>query len=238
MNKQICDSKIAFAGMQKTTLSDYPGKIAAMVFTKGCNFNCPYCHNPQLLSKSSNLNKIDEKDVLEFLHKRKNVIDGLVVSGGEPTLQPGLPDFLLMIKTMGLHVKLDTNGSRPEILKILLAANLVDYVAMDIKAPLSRYCEVAGVKECSDAIADSIELIQRSSVTHEFRTTAVKSLLEQDDLLQIGTMLSRGSTYVLQPYRNDTVLDEKWAKGATTFTNVELEMTADKLKKNLNCRVR
>lgn len=188
-----------FAGLQKTTLSDYPGLVAAIVFTQGCNFRCPYCHNPELL-RSRTRNPLSENSVFEFLDKRKSLVKGLVVTGGEPTLHDDLPDFLRKVKSFGYKIKLDTNGSRPSVLESLLMEKLVDYVAMDIKAPLEKYSSIACRPIDPDLILRSIRLLEGSDVTCEFRTTLVKPYLRSSDICRIASLLDGPQKYILQPF--------------------------------------
>ena len=149
-------------GLQKTTLIDYPEKIAAIVFTRGCNFRCPYCHNPELVNGTSE--NLDEQAVLDFLETRRGKLDGVVVTGGEPTLQKDLPDFLQKLKSMDFSVKLDTNGSQFEMLEQVIKDRLVDYIAMDIKAPIEKYENVVNVNFNIENILKSINLIMKSGI--------------------------------------------------------------------------
>ncbi|TSC53635.1 MAG: pyruvate formate lyase activating enzyme [Parcubacteria group bacterium LiPW_39] len=173
-------------GLQKLTLIDYPGKIAATVFTVGCNFDCPFCHNPELVDpqKIKKQPRIAEKYFFEFLDDRRGMLEGVCITGGEPTLQPDLPDFISQIKNLGFLVKLDTNGTNPTMLEKLLAANLVDFVAMDIKAPLEKYKKVAGKNVSLENIQRSVELTRRAP-DYEFRTTVLPALHSRKDILSI-----------------------------------------------------
>ena len=156
-------------GFQKVSLIDYPGKVAAVVFTQGCNFRCPFCHNMELVLPSCFDDPMNEDDVLNFLTTRIGKLQGVVITGGEPTLHSGLPDFIKKIKAMGFLVKLDSNGSRPCILQRLVDNKLVDYIAMDIKAPIERYEEVSGVNVNIDHIQQSIQIIMDSGLDHQKR---------------------------------------------------------------------
>ena len=190
MNMKI-NMNIQIGGLAKYSLVDYPGKVAAVVFTQGCNFRCPYCHNQGLLkSKVSSSRLLDQGLVLEFLYKRQKQLDGVVITGGEPTLQPDLVDFIDTIKSLGYLVKLDTNGSRPEVLREVIAEGLVDYIAMDIKASLDKkkYDWVAGVAVDIGKIEESQNILRfcsQSNLAVEFRTTVDKNLLSSDDLFEI-----------------------------------------------------
>jgi len=195
-------------GMNPFSLSDFPGRVAPVVFTQGCNFRCPYCHNAPLLScRVPDDQLIREEAFFDFLQRRCGCVDGVVVSGGEPCIQPDLSRFVQRIKAMGLLVKLDTNGSRPGTLRELLHQGLLDYVAMDLKAPLLRYDKLCGVDVPIHKIQKSIELIAESGVEHEFRTTVVEPLLSPADLALIRELVPPGSKHRLQTFRRDHALD-------------------------------
>lgn len=184
-------------GLQKTTLIDYPGKVAAIVFTSGCNMNCGYCHNPELREFSP---KIDEDEFFSFLDSRKGKIDAVTVTGGEPTVQRDLFEFIEKIKLRGFLVKLDTQGTNPQMVERLIAANLVDYIAMDIKAPLDRYREVANCFVDEAAIRKTIGLIMSSAPDYEFRTTIVKGQLDTGDLGRIGELIKGAKRHYCQKF--------------------------------------
>ncbi len=185
-------------GIRKTTLIDYPGRIASMVFTRGCTFACPWCHNGTLLDEGES---ISTEDFFSFLESRKKLIDGVVVSGGEPTIHGDIEDFLARIRETGLAVKLDTNGSLPQVLERILDLSLVDYVAMDVKAPLRDYGKVVGVDGYEDAIKKSISLIMERAPDYEFRTTFVPGLHNQDSAAGIGKLIEGAKAYYLQYFR-------------------------------------
>ena len=168
--------RVLIGGLKKTSLLDYPNKISAIVFMQGCNFNCGYCHNPKLLNSKEEVHTVTS--FFEFLEKRKNKLDGIVISGGEATLQPDLIPFIKKIKDMGFLVKLDTNGSKFFVLEELLNNKLVDYIAMDIKAPFDKYSFISRVNVNIDDIKKSINIIMNSNVDYEFRTTVVSSQLD------------------------------------------------------------
>lgn len=193
-------------GFLPLSLCDYPGKMAAVVFTQGCNFRCPYCHNGALLTAHSET-AIAVSDVLASLHSRRKFLDGVVISGGEPTLHADLADFLVAVRSMGYAVKLDTNGSRPKVLRDLFDRKLLDFVAMDVKAPLSRYEVLAGIAVETSVICESIDLIAESGVRHQFRTTNVLPLLASEDLAAVRAMIPARSSYSLQSFRSETALD-------------------------------
>ena len=196
-------------GLQKLTLVDYPGKIVATVFLIGCNFKCGFCHNPELIDSRSN-SIISEKEFFDFLKQRKGLLDGVCITGGEPTLSSGLLDFVKKIKGLGFLVKLDTNGSNPEILKELI--NSLDYIAMDIKTSSEKYDKAVNVKVNLDNINKSIDLIKNSNVDYEFRTTVIPGLVDKNDFVDIGEWLKGVKKFVLQQFRNKKVLDKKFEK--------------------------
>jgi pyruvate formate lyase activating enzyme len=186
-------------GLQPVTASDFPGRMAAIVFTQGCNFHCPFCHNSSLLPMDAP-DLLGEDAVLTFLQKRRKLLDGVVISGGEPCLQDDLAGFCRQVREMGFAVKLDTNGSRPEVIRTLLAEHCVDFIAMDIKAPLSRLQELTGRSSHGPQIRQSISLIAASGVDHLFRTTDVKPLLSCEDHRSIRELVPPGSLHVVQPF--------------------------------------
>jgi pyruvate formate lyase activating enzyme len=177
------------SGLQKMTLLDFPGKVACTVFLQGCNFRCPFCHNSGLL-EGNEPDLMTAEELLDFLKKRQGILDGVCITGGEPTLQPGLPDLLKAIKALGYAVKLDTNGSRPEIMKQLVADGLVDYVAMDIKNSPQRYGETVGVPKLHlEGIEESIRFLLSGAVDYELRTTVVAQLHDSASMAQMGAWL-------------------------------------------------
>ncbi|MCG0275422.1 MAG: anaerobic ribonucleoside-triphosphate reductase activating protein [Thermosediminibacteraceae bacterium] len=189
------------------SLADYPGTVACTVFLPGCNFRCPYCHNGPLVTQSPKGN-VPESVLFEYLERRKSLIDGVCITGGEPTLWSDLRDFIARLKEKGLKVKLDTNGSRPDVLKELLDGGLVDYIAVDIKAPQKDYSLFTSSEEHVAGVIKSVELIKNSSVDYEFRTTVHEKILSIEDLEAIGRWLSGAKRYVLQGYRfSEGVLD-------------------------------
>ncbi len=189
-------------GFQKLTLLDYPEHIAATVFTGGCNFRCPFCQNGDLVENPGGQPLISEEDVLTVLRKRQGILQGLCITGGEPTLQKDLKDFVLKVKELGYFVKLDTNGYRPEVLQNLLQENLLDYVAMDVKAALTNYEKVAGCPGMdTEKIRESILLLKDSGIPYEFRTTVVKGLHTLGEFEEIGQLLAGAGCYYLQAFR-------------------------------------
>jgi len=195
-------------GFQPLTLSDYPGRVAAIVFTQGCNFRCPFCHNGALLDDDGPAETLlDEATVLETLRARKTLLDGVVVSGGEPTLQPNLVDFIANLRQLGFLVKLDTNGARPDIVRDLLNRSLLDYVAMDIKAPQAKYAQLAGTNVSFDRIEETVQLLLASETLCEFRTTFVPGLLTKSDLEAIRAGLPHDAKYTVHQFVPDNALD-------------------------------
>lgn len=208
------------AGLQKSSLVDYPSKIAAVVFTLGCNFRCPYCHNPNILTAVSTNRLFDEAAVFDFLKTRKGKLDAVVVSGGEPTLQKDLGDFFKKLKELGFLTKLDTNGSSPKMLEMLIQKELLDYVAMDIKAPIEKYKEIARINIDTNNILKSIEILKNSKIGYEFRTTTVKSQLSFEDFEKVGKMLCGTENYYLQKFKPDVTLNPQFAN-EHTYTDGE-----------------
>ena len=187
-------------GLQKTTLLDFPGHVAATIFTGGCNFRCPFCHNRDLVTGPLPA-AMDSGELLAFLAKRKGLLDGVCVTGGEPTLQPDLEDFIQKVRALEYQIKLDTNGYRPEVLKRLCEKGLVDYVAMDIKACEERYPAVAGVSSLQmENIRESIEFLKSGAVPYEFRTTVVRELHSAEDFQKIGPWIAGAPLYFLQNF--------------------------------------
>ena len=206
-------------GLQKLTLIDYPGKIACTVFLMGCNYRCPFCYNPELVLPEiiKEHLPIPEKDFFQFLKERKEWLEGVCVGGGEPTLSQDLPEFCQKIKKLGYQIKIDTNGSNPEMLKNLIDKKLVDYIAMDIKASKEKYPKVVGFKNCSkyyllDKIEQSINILKKNNVDCEFRTTVIPNLLTKKDILKIGQWISGAKKYYLQNFSPKKTIDPKFEK--------------------------
>lgn len=185
-------------GLLKFSLIDYPGKVAAVVFTQGCNYRCPFCHNPELVLPDLFSGPLPVEEVLVFLEKRRGQLQGLVITGGEPTLHADLSDFIRAVKEKGFLVKLDTNGSRVDVLRSILEEKLVDYIAMDIKSSLSSYDHAVGVKADIESVKASIELIKTSGIEHEFRTTALKDIVSSADMVAIAALIGPGEIYNLR----------------------------------------
>lgn len=216
-------------GYQKMTLIDFPGKIATTVFTVGCSFRCPFCHNPELvigsqLGPNGNL----EKEFFEFLKKRKGKLEGVCITGGEPTIQKDIIEFVKKIKKMGFSVKLDSNGSRPDVLKKLLDEKLLDFVAMDIKNYPEKYSQTVGLKPDIERVKLSVNLIMNSRIPYEFRTTVVPGIHEARDFEKIAKWINGARAYYLQEYREIKILDSALKK-KTKNKKIDLE----KIKKNI-----
>jgi len=220
-------------GLQKTTLIDFPGRVAATVFLYGCNFRCPWCYSPELVlpEKIKRQPKIPEKDFFKFLKERRKLLDGLVLCGGEPTIHKDLPDFIKKIKKLGYLVKLDTNGSNPEMLKKLIdkklakrdslssltslpqsGSSLIDYVAMDIKAPKEKYNEATGIKVNIQNIQKSIDILKKDKVDYEFRSTIVPTVHTKEDVIEMAKWIKGAKRYYLQNFRPEKTIDPKFEK--------------------------
>lgn len=192
-------------GLNKTTLLDYPGHVAATVFFGGCNFRCPFCHNSSLVLTPKEQPTIPEEEFFTFLNKRKNILEGVCITGGEPTLMPDLESFILKIKEYSLNVKLDTNGYKPDVLKKLTDAGIIDYVAMDIKSSLTNYSTATGCPNTDTSkIKESVQILMNGNTPYEFRTTVVKELHSEEDFMEIGKWLAGCKQYFLQSYKDST----------------------------------
>lgn len=209
-----------FSGLQKLAMVDYPGKLAATVFTGGCNLRCPFCHNAVLVLHPGQAEHLSEADVLDFLSRRRGLLDGVVLSGGEPLLRDGAGDFLRRVRDLGFAVKLDTNGCFPGRLEQLLRDNLLDYVAMDIKNCPEKYPQTVGIPGLDlTPIRESIALLREAGVEYEFRTTVVRQLHTADDILAIGRWLEGAPRYFLQNFVDSGALI---SQGFSGFTPEEL----------------
>ena len=188
------------AGLQKLTLLDFPGKLACTVFLPGCNLRCPFCHNASLVLPGRAEPLMTQEDLMEFLQGRKGKLDGVCVTGGEPTLHHDLPQLLKQIKQLGFLVKLDTNGTRPEVLKQLLREELVDYVAMDIKNSPQKYAATCGDVDVLEKVEQSVHLLEESGMDHEFRTTVLHPFHTREDMTAIGGWLAGTKKYFIQQF--------------------------------------
>ncbi len=213
---------VSIKGVQKTSLIDYEPYIASVVFLAGCNFKCPYCQNPDLALDKPELPIIPEEEALKFLEERKKWIDGVCISGGEPTIQKDLPEFIEKIKSIGLKVKLDTNGSNPKMLKELIDKKLIDYIAMDIKAPTGKYAGVVKLRVNTEHIKKSVDIIKNSGIGHEFRMTVVPTITGEDDIKEIGEWLKGGKRFFIQQFQPKTCLNKDF-ENIKPYTKEELE---------------
>lgn len=218
-----------FRGLQKTTLVDYPGLVACTLFVDKCNFRCPFCQNATLVLEEEK-NVISEREVLEFLNKRKKVLQGICITGGEPTLHTELKEFLPKAKELGYKIKLDTNGSRPDFVRELIDSKLIDYVAMDIKAPLEKYDLAAGVKVNKEAIKESISLLLEGRIDYEFRTTVVPTIIELEDMPKIGELIKGAKAYYLQQFVNTVPLLDPEFEKIMPYSKETLQKMAEMVK--------
>ncbi len=229
--RRISLNIMILGGYQKLTLIDYPGKLATTVFTVGCSFRCPFCHNPELvLSSQFTVHSGLEKEFLDFLKKRQGKLEGVCITGGEPTIQPDLVEFIQKIKKLGFAVKLDTNGTRPDMLKKLLDLKLLDFIAMDIKNQLKYYDKTTGTKKVDKTrIKLSVDLIRNSRVPYEFRTTVVPGIHTEEDFVAIAKWIGGAQNYYLQEYRELKILDPKLKK-KTKGKKIDLEKIKKKIQ--------
>lgn len=245
-------------GLQKSSLIDYPEKISTIIFTQGCNFKCPYCHNPELTTVNSEretercedakmcrcvealednhastpprLLSSNKTQILDFLKSRMGKLDGVVITGGEPTLHKELPQFIEQINNLGFLVKLDTNGTNPDMLNDLIEKKLIDYVAMDIKAPIEKYSEIVCSEVNTENILKSIEILKKSSIDFEFRTTVIKSQLLPADFEKIGELIQGTDKYYLQKFVPTKTLDKSFMT-QETYSDEEFILIIKNLKK-------
>ena len=222
-------------GLHKFSLLDYPDKISAIVFTQGCNFRCQFCYNPMLVwsttgckdtfstEKETEGRFLNEGDLFDFLKSRQGKLDAVVISGGEPTLHRDLPEFIKKIKDLGFLVKLDTNGTSPEMVKKLLEQNLLDYIAMDIKGAPEKYDQVTGVKTDLSKLQESIIIIKDSGLPYEFRSTITPGLVSLADIPKMGELIQGAEKWYLQQFRNDTDLVNPETEKVEPYTSAELE---------------
>lgn len=210
----MANYQLLIGGLQKLTLIDFPCKLSCTVFTVGCNFRCPFCYASELVlpEKIKNQPKILEKEFFSFLKERKGLLEGVVICGGEPTIHKDLPNFIKKIKKLGYLVKLDTNGSNPKMLKSLIDKKLIDYVAMDIKAPKERYKIVAGKAINIKDIERSVIILKENKINFEFRTTVIPSLLKKEDIIKIARWIQDSPKYFLQNFRPEKTINPKFEK--------------------------
>ena len=218
-------------GLNKTTLLDYPGKVAATIFLGGCNFRCPFCQNSSLVLNPSAQPEIPVKEVLSFLKKRKGILDGVCITGGEPTLSPDLPELLQEIRTLGYPIKLDTNGTHPALLKTLTEQNMIQMTAVDIKACPDNYPALCGLVHPElDAVKETVEFLKNGTLDYEFRTTVIRELHSKKDFIEIGQWLTGAKAYYLQAYRDS---EEVLQPGFSSYTRKELEHFREILKRTI-----
>jgi pyruvate formate lyase activating enzyme len=216
-------------GLVKFSLNDYPGHTAAVIFTRGCNFRCRYCHNPELVLPEKYAPEIPIADVYSFLKSRRGQLDAVCITGGEPTQHLDLPEILKKIKKMGFLVKLDSNGSRPEMLETIIKEGNVNYIAMDIKAPFEDYKKITNVPIMSEKLIKSAGLIINSGIDHEFRTTVVKSLTSKSDLRKIAESIKGANNYFFQKFVPATKLNDPTLSNETSYSEEELKQLAAEL---------
>ena len=230
-------------GLQKFSLIDYPNHLSAIVFTKGCNFRCQYCYNPVLVypeigdGKVKNISSSDLSDeevkegyfqitenaFFDFLKLRVNKLDAIVITGGEPTIHSDLPEFIDKIKKFNFKIKLDTNGTNPEMLNKLISLKLLDYIAMDIKANINKYDLVVGVQPDLEKLKKSIKIIKNSKLPYEFRTTVVPKLINKDDIHNMGELIQGAEKWYLQQFKSDINLVNNLFKGEKAYSDKEME---------------
>lgn len=230
------------------TLIDYPGQLAAIVFTKGCNFRCHFCYNPLLVWPNRETDEkkyektyppISEDEFFLFLSSRKGKLDGVVITGGEPTLHSDLSDFIKKIRVMGYKIKLDTNGTNSVAIQKLLDEKLIDYIAMDLKAPFDKYEEVVGIPVNCQEIEKSVKMIIESGLPYEFRTTVVPGLHELADFSKMGEIITGAEAWYLQKFKSDTELVDRNLESHAPFSDKEMQAIADVGKKYVKiCEVR
>ena len=222
MNKDI------FTGLQKLTLLDFPGYVACTLFTRGCNMRCPFCHNASLVVRADEQKPYTHEEIMYFLKKRQGILDGVAITGGEPTLMPYLPDFMAEIRELGYKVKLDTNGTRPEVLRTIIECGLADYVAMDIKNCKEKYGETVGFDPSYDLspIEESISILMENKVDFEFRTTVSKSFHTPEDIVKIGEWLAGEEKFFLQQFKDS---GDVIGEGIEGYDEVEMKALLDKI---------
>lgn len=230
---------LKIGGLQKVTLLDYPGKVAATIFTQGCNFRCGFCHNPELIELTAESVSFTEKEVLEYLEKRKNVLEGVCFTGGEPLLyKKDLITFIEKIKAKGYLIKMDTNGTDPDLLQKLIEKNLLDYIAMDIKTSLDEYEKVTEVKVDTNKIQKSIEIIMSSGLDYEFRTTVMPKYHDLETIEKIAKLITGANKYFLQNFRNGKTLNKDFAYEVGLTDEVLEKMKQIALKYVKECQIR
>ena len=218
-----------FAGIQKLTLLDFPGYVACTLFTKGCNMRCPFCHNSLLVTRAQEQKTYKNEEILAFLKKRVGVLDGIAITGGEPTLMPGLREFIIDAQALGYKIKLDTNGTRPDVLKSLVAEGLLDYVAMDIKNCRDKYGATVGFGDDYDIspIQESIDFLMRSEIDFEFRTTVSRTFHSENDIVELARWIAGNEKYFLQQFKDSGDLIGEGIEG---YSDGEMRALLDKMR--------
>ncbi len=217
-------------GLQKTTLLDFPEKVACTVFTGGCNFRCPFCHNASLVLSPGESDSISEKDFFSFLEKRRNILDGVCITGGEPILQTDIEDFIKHIRSMGFAVKLDTNGSYPDRLRVLLQKDLLDYVAVDVKNSRSKYSITCGTHVDTEKISESISMLINGNTPYEFRTTVVREYHTSQDIVDITEWIVGSKKYFLQSFTDS---GDVISGGLSAYSPEEMAQILTLARKNI-----
>jgi len=224
-------------GLQKTTLIDYPGRIAATIFTVGCNFRCSFCHNPGLVKETAQL--LTEKEVLSFLLSRKGILEAVCLTGGEPTLQDDLEEFIYRLREMGYLVKLDTNGVNPAVLRNLLQKDLLNYVAMDIKAPWDKYASVTKSRFNVDLVKESAQILLTSRGDYEFRSTIMPAFHNKSDIIEMARQISGAKKYFLQNFKSSGSHVQAGFENERGFTQAQLNEFLSLIKPHFEvCEVR
>jgi len=224
-------------GLQKTSLLDYPDTLSAIIWTAGCNFRCPFCYNKNLVFGKTEI--IPEETILSFIEKRRDLLEGLSISGGEPLLQEDIVDFIEKVKKFNYLIKIDTNGAFPEKLKELIDKKLVDYVSMDVKAPKEKYPQLAGVKIDISKIKQSVDLIKNEAPDYEFKTTIVPGLLDKKDIVEIAKWLEGSKQFYLQQFKSDSPLLSSKLNDIVPYSEEKLSEMLYEIKpffKNCNLR--
>lgn len=217
-------------GIQRFSSIDFPKRIASVLFTVGCNFRCPFCHNHELVIGP--FPRISEEEIFEFLKSRVGQIDGVVISGGEPTLHHDLPEFIIKIKNLGFEIKLDTNGTNPGILQQLIDNQLLNYVAMDIKHTWDKYHQLTGTQVDIEQIKKSVSMLINSDIEYEFRTTVIQQIHTLDDIIEISKNIRGAKYYAVQEFIPAKTLDEKFSK-YTSFDKKDLQNIRHKIEENI-----
>lgn len=219
-------------GLQKLSLLDYPGKVSATIFTGGCNLRCPFCHNASLVTHLSDVERVDNEELFDFLEKRSGILDGICVTGGEPLLQPDIYDFLRRVKSIGYSVKIDTNGCYPDKLRQIVGAGLVDYVAMDIKNSIESYPKTVGIPGFDvSAVQESVEFLLSGAVDYEFRTTVVKELHDSSDFVSISQWIKGAKRCYLQSFTDS---GDIIGSQLSAYSKEQLEVFADILRQTVD----